>query len=84
MSHPAARNDGLAIAWICSLCRLSSRQNSESAYVKHLDDLHGDQLEEEQQRNPKGFQKWKEKMTRQAFLLANQKYGGESYLNCLN
>jgi hypothetical protein len=74
MNTLVARNDQFPIAWVCSLCSLASFQKSESAYVKNLDDLHGDQLEEEQQRNPKGFQKWKDQMTKQAFLLANQKY----------
>ena len=69
MSHTVTRNDGIQISWVCALCGLNSVQNTESSYLRHLDDIHIDQLEEQQQINENGYQQWRDKLIKQAFKL---------------
>jgi hypothetical protein len=69
MSGPLAMKENPP-AWVCSLCGLASRQNYESAYVRHLDDLHVDELEEKtQQLSQIDFNQWRNQITKQAFIL---------------
>jgi len=65
---------GSDLGWKCSLCGLSSVQKAESSYIKHLEDLHGDQLEEQQTSNAAGYNQWREHLINQAFK-TSYKYG---------
>jgi hypothetical protein len=60
--------ENTVVSWICPLCKLSSRQKSESSYERHLQDLHIEQLEEQERRDSE----WKQSLTKQAFYNAQK------------
>ena len=63
------------LGWLCSLCGLSSVQRAETSYIKHLEDLHGDQLEEQQTAG--GYKEWRETLINLAFKPTAYKYGSK-------
>jgi hypothetical protein len=70
MPEAQSNPDAGQVAWVCTLCGLNSRQKAETSYIKHLEDLHYDQLDEQKASNSGGFKQWRESLINAAFKLS--------------
>jgi hypothetical protein len=60
------------VVWICTICNLGSFQTTEDAWVRHLEQLHADQLEEKRQDLAGDFDAWREDLKRKAFAASKR------------
>lgn len=54
-------------AWVCPLCHLRSSQNDESAFKRHLDQLHKDELDAKITSSSTDATTWRDELVSRAF-----------------
>jgi hypothetical protein len=55
------------VVWMCPTCNLGSFQKREDAFLRHLEQIHADELDEKRHDPNIDFEEWREDLKRKAF-----------------